>query len=148
MKRLKQNDAKNGFILDGFPRTIAQARVLQEQNVKINYVIELLVTDEMVISRVSGRRVHPQSGRTYHVEFNPPKISGKDDVTEESLIQRDDDKREATLRRLKVYKEQTKPVTNWYKKLAYEDKLKYIEIDAVTLKTIDAINEEILKQLK
>ncbi len=115
-ERLKQADCAKGFLLDGFPRTIPQADALRTQGVELDYVLEIDVSDEEIIRRMSGRRVHPGSGRTYHVVFNPPKVEGKDDVTGEPLIQRDDDKEETVKKRLAVYHSQTKPLIDYYSK--------------------------------
>ena len=113
-ERIAQPDCVNGYLLDGFPRTIAQADGLNEMGVSIDTVIEIVVEDEEIVKRMAGRRVHLQSGRTYHVEFNPPKVEGIDDVTGEALIQRDDDKEETVRKRLNVYHEQTKPLVGYY----------------------------------
>ncbi|RDE25042.1 adenylate kinase [Motiliproteus coralliicola] len=120
-ERIAESDCANGFLFDGFPRTIPQADALKEAGVKIDAVVEIDVADEEIVKRMSGRRVHPGSGRTYHVTFNPPKVEGKDDVTGEDLVQRADDN-EATVRdRLGVYHEQTAPLITYYKGWAKED---------------------------
>ena len=113
-ERVTHADCVQGFLLDGFPRTIAQAQGLQAMNIKIDHVIVINVADEEIVTRIEGRRVHPQSGRSYHVKFNPPKVEGIDDVTGEALIQRDDDKEETVRKRLAVYHDQTKPLVNFY----------------------------------
>ncbi|MGH1538748.1 MAG: adenylate kinase, partial [Gammaproteobacteria bacterium] len=112
--RIAESDCSNGYIFDGFPRTLAQAESLKAQGVDIDYVVEIDVSDDEVIKRMTGRRVHPASGRTYHIVFNPPKVDGKDDETGEDLIQRDDDKEETVKERLKVYHDQTEPLINYY----------------------------------
>jgi adenylate kinase len=116
--RLKEPDCKAGYMFDGFPRTIPQAEAMKEAGVPIDYVIEIDVPDEEIIKRMSGRRVHLASGRTYHVIFNPPKVEGKDDVTGEPLIQRDDDKEETVRKRLEVYHQQTEALVDYYGKWA------------------------------
>lgn len=117
-ERLKQTDCAKGFLFDGFPRTIPQAEALRTQGVDLDFVLEIDVPDEEIIKRMSGRRVHPTSGRTYHVTFNPPKVAGKDDATGEELIQRDDDREETVRKRLDVYHSQTKPLVEFYSKWA------------------------------
>lgn len=113
-ERLKQPDCVKGFLFDGFPRTLPQAEALRTQGIELDYVLEIDVSDEEIIRRMSGRRVHPGSGRTYHVVFNPPKTEGRDDVSGEALIQRDDDKEETVRKRLAVYHSQTKPLIEYY----------------------------------
>ena len=113
-ERIAQSDCANGFLFDGFPRTIPQADAMKAAGVKIDYVLEIDVPFEAIVERMSGRRSHPASGRTYHVKFNPPKVEGKDDVTGEPLIQRDDDKEETVLKRLEVYSAQTRPLVAYY----------------------------------
>ena len=112
--RLTQPDCSKGYLFDGFPRTIPQAQAMKDAGVPIDYVLEIDVPFEAIIDRMSGRRVHPASGRTYHVKFNPPKVEGKDDVTGEDLIQRDDDKEETVRKRLQVYNDQTRPLVEYY----------------------------------
>jgi len=112
--RLKQSDCANGYLFDGFPRTIPQADAMKDAGVAIDYVLEIDVPDEAIIERMSGRRVHTASGRTYHVKFNPPKVAGKDDVTGEDLIQRDDDREDTVKKRLAVYHDQTKQLVGYY----------------------------------
>lgn len=117
-ERLKAKDCAKGYLFDGFPRTIPQAEALKSARVPLDFVLEIDVPDEEIITRMSGRRVHPASGRSYHVKFNPPKIEGKDDVTGESLIQRDDDREETVRKRLEVYRAQTRPLIDYYRKWA------------------------------
>lgn len=116
-ERIAQPDCMRGFLLDGFPRTIPQADGLRAMGVAIDRVIELAVDDEEIVSRMSGRRIHPASGRTYHVLHNPPKTADRDDMTGEPLVQRDDDREETVRKRLKVYHEQTRPLVDYYKKV-------------------------------
>jgi adenylate kinase len=112
--RLQQPDCQGGYLFDGFPRTIPQAEAMKAAGVRLDYVLEIDVPEEDIIERMSGRRVHVASGRTYHVRFNPPKVAGKDDVTGEDLIQRDDDREETVRKRLEVYRAQTRPLIDYY----------------------------------
>lgn len=145
-ERILQDDCKSGFLFDGFPRTIPQAEAMVEAGVPIDVVLEIDVADNEIVKRLGGRRVHPNSGRVYHVDFNPPKVEGKDDETGEDLIQREDDQ-EATIRtRLAVYHEQTKPLVNFYTKLEESGQpVRVIKVDGVA--TVDAIKDQILASL-
>ncbi|MCX7093378.1 MAG: adenylate kinase [Methylobacter sp.] len=142
-ERIAQADCANGFLLDGFPRTIVQAEGLNEMGVSIDTVIEIVVEDEEIVKRMAGRRVHLASGRTYHVEFNPPKVEGIDDVSGEALIQRDDDKEETVRKRLSVYHEQTKPLVGYYS--APERQVKFSSIAGVG--TVDEITQKVFAVL-
>lgn len=117
-ERLREADCANGYLFDGFPRTLPQAEAMKQAGVAIDYVLEIDVPFEEIIVRMSGRRTHPASGRTYHIKFNPPKVEGKDDLTGEPLIQRDDDKEETVKKRLDVYVSQTKPLIDYYQQWA------------------------------
>ena len=139
--RIKEEDCKNGYLFDGFPRTIPQADALENQEIFVNVVLELTLKDELIINRMSGRRVHQPSGRSYHLEFNPPEKDGLDDVTGEPLIQRDDDKPETVKNRLEVYWEQTNPLIVYYRSKSVQTNLKYIEIDGS--KTMEKVSSQI-----
>ncbi|GGE75650.1 MAG TPA: adenylate kinase [Paenalcaligenes hominis] len=147
--RLTQSDCESGYLFDGFPRTIPQADALKDANVALDYVIEIDVPADQIIERISGRRVHPESGRSYHVVFNPPKVEGKDDVTGEDLIQRDDDKEETVRNRLDVYQNQTRPLVDYYSSWAASGDSKapkYIRIEGVG--SVDEIRNRIMAALK
>tara|TARA_A100001011_G_scaffold155839_1_gene164322 strand:+ start:1691 stop:2335 length:645 start_codon:yes stop_codon:yes gene_type:complete len=144
--RIKEGDCGNGFLFDGFPRTIPQAAALIEGDIQIDIVLEIDVNDDEIVKRLSGRRVHVESGRTYHVVYNPPKLAGADDVTGGELIQREDDKEETIRNRLNVYHLQTKPLVDFYTKLSNSDtNVRVIKING--LAKVDAIREEIFKTL-
>ncbi len=144
-ERIKEDDCANGYLFDGFPRTIPQAEALKEAGVAIDAVVEIDVPDEEIIKRMSGRRVHQPSGRTYHIVFNPPRVEGKDDVTGEDLIQRDDDKEETVKERLKIYHDQTEPLIDFYSKEADAGSLKYIKVNGVG--DVDEIRDAIFAGL-
>ncbi|ETD68235.1 adenylate kinase [Pelistega indica] len=147
--RLTQPDCANGYLFDGFPRTIPQADALKEAGVKLDYVVEIDVPSEAIIERMSGRRIHPESGRSYHIKFNPPKVEGKDDITGEPLIQRDDDKEETVRKRLDVYQEQTRPLVDYYSTWANQDPAsapRYVKVSGVG--KVEEITQRISDALK
>ena len=144
-ERITQDDCKNGYLFDGFPRTIPQAESLKEAGVPIDAVVEIDVPDGEIIKRMSGRRVHLASGRTYHVIYNPPKVEGKDDETGEDLIQRDDDQEETVKARLKVYHDQTEPLIAFYTKESDAGGCKYIKINGVG--GVDDIRDQVFQGL-
>ncbi len=147
--RLTQDDCAQGYLFDGFPRTIPQADALKAANVALDYVIEIDVPAEQIIERISGRRVHPESGRSYHVVFNPPKVEGKDDITGEDLIQRDDDKEDTVRNRLDVYQNQTRPLVDYYSSWAASgdsNAPKYIRVEGVG--SVEEIRDRVLAALK
>ena len=148
-ERLKEDDCKNGYLFDGFPRTIPQAEAMKEAGVPLDVVLEIDVPDQDIIDRMAGRRVHLASGRTYHIKYNPPKVAGKDDVTGEDLIQRDDDKEETVRKRLEIYHSQTKPLVTFYTtwKNAGDAKAPKVEkvagvgsVDEITARVLGALN--------
>jgi adenylate kinase len=149
-ERIAQADCANGFLFDGFPRTIPQADAMKAAGVKLDYVLEIDVPFDAIIERMSGRRSHPASGRTYHVKFNPPKVEGQDDVTGEPLIQREDDKEETVTKRLEVHSAQTRPLVDYYSQWAHNDaaaapKYRAISgmgsVDDITTRAFEALAE-------
>ncbi|ODP98619.1 MULTISPECIES: adenylate kinase [Salinivibrio] len=144
-ERISQDDCANGFLLDGFPRTIPQADGLKEIGVAIDYVLEFDVPDDVIVERMSGRRAHLASGRTYHVVYNPPKVEGKDDVTGEELVVRDDDKEETVRARLNVYHNQTAPLIAYYKKEADAGNTQFVTFDGT--QAVEQVSVEIQKVL-
>ena len=148
-ERIKESDCANGFLFDGFPRTLPQAEAMKQAGVEIDFVVEVDVDDSEIVQRMSGRRVHTASGRTYHIKFNPPKVKGKDDVTGEDLVQRADDTEETVKKRLQVYHEQTKPLVNYYsswEKSGSANAPKCIKIPGVG--SVEAIRDKIFAALK
>ena len=147
-ERIQDSDCMQGFLLDGFPRTIPQAEAMKEAAITIDMVIEIDVPDNVILDRLSGRRTHLASGRIYHIHNNPPKIQGKDDVTGEDLVQRDDDKEGTILKRLNVYHSQTKPLVDYYLKWSASENegLRYIKING--LGNVNDIQKSIFEQIK
>ena len=147
-ERLTQPDCAQGYLFDGFPRTIPQAEAMKKLGIDVDYVVEVDVPDEEIVKRMSGRRVHLASGRTYHVVFNPPKVAGKDDATGEDLIQRADDVEETVKKRLEVYHSQTKPLVNFYTQWAKSGAAgapKYVQVAGVG--KVDAIRDQVFAAL-
>ena len=144
--RIKKDDCQEGYLFDGFPRTIPQAEALAQQNIRIDSVIEIKVEDDQIIARLAGRRVHQTSGRIYHITNNPPKRKNLDDLTGEPLIQRDDDKEDTIKQRLEVYRNQTEPLVNFYQKMHKEGVLSYRSLDGD--KMYEKLSAEILIYLE
>jgi len=147
-ERIQEADCAKGFLFDGFPRTIPQAQAMKDAGIKIDYVVEIDVADDEIVKRMSGRRVHLASGRTYHVVFNPPKVEGKDDVTGEDLVQRPDDAEDTVIKRLNVYHEQTKPLVEYYTAWAKSGDAnapKVVHIPGIG--SVDAIRDQVFKAL-
>ncbi|UAA37760.1 adenylate kinase [Paraneptunicella aestuarii] len=144
-ERVAQDDCAKGFLLDGFPRTIPQADAMKENGIDVDHVIEFDIDDEIIVQRMAGRRVHPGSGRVYHVEYNPPKEEGKDDVTGEELVIRPDDEESTVRKRLAVYHEQTKPLVDYYLNEASQNNCQYHKVDAsVAVESVNAKLDELL----
>lgn len=148
-ERIAEPDCEGGFLFDGFPRTIPQAQALKDAGIEIDHVVEISVPDSEIVDRMSGRRSHPGSGRVYHIKYNPPEVEGKDDVSGEPLVQREDDTKETVQKRLAVYHKQTAPLVNFYQKLAEEESgsaPKYHKIDGVG--SVDDIAGQISEALQ
>lgn len=147
-ERLQQSDCQRGYLFDGFPRTIPQADALKDAEIPLDFVVEIAVPEEQIIERMSGRRVHPGSGRTYHTVFNPPRIADVDDATGEPLVQRDDDREETVRQRLQVYRDQTRPLVDYYSQWAASGDPAapaYVQLSGVG--TVDEIRERIAAAL-
>ncbi len=147
-ERVANDDCENGYLLDGFPRTIPQADAMKENNIDVDYVVEIDVDDNEIVQRMAGRRAHLASGRTYHIQYNPPKVDGKDDLTGEDLVQREDDKEETVKQRLEVYHSQTKPLVDYYSSWANSGKNpspRYVKVAGVG--SLDDIKNAIFKAL-
>ena len=145
-ERISADDCSGGFLFDGFPRTIPQAEALIERDINIDAVVEINVPDQDIIDRMAGRRMHPASGRNYHIIFNPPKNEGKDDITGEDLILREDDKPDTVKDRLKVYADQTSPLVVFYSNLSTSSQLNYIKVSGT--ETPNNVTQQILKDLE
>ena len=146
-ERIQEDDCRSGFLFDGFPRTIPQAEAMVDAGVPIDVVLEIDVADEEIVKRLGGRRVHPNSGRVYHVEFNAPKVAGKDDETGENLIQREDDQEDTIRTRLGVYHEQTEPLVKFYENIQRQGQpVKVIKVNGIA--AVDSIKEQILVSLR
>ena len=148
-ERIAEPDCSSGFLFDGFPRTVPQAEALKIDQVTIDHVVEIAVDDVEIIRRMSGRRVHLASGRTYHIEFNPPKVVGRDDQTGDELVQREDDKEETVKKRLEVYHQQTKPLVRYYEdwsKTKEKNAPAYVRVDGS--KSVETVSQDILQALR
>ena len=148
-ERIQKDDCQKGFLFDGFPRTIPQAEAVAEALAQIDHVVEIVVPDELIVERMSGRRVHLASGRTYHIKYNPPKVANKDDATGEPLVQRDDDKEATVKKRLKIYHDQTEPLVSYYAEWAssgHEEAPKLHRIDGVG--SVDEVRDRIFAALE
>ncbi len=148
-ERIKESDCANGFLFDGFPRTIPQAQAMKDAGINIDFVVEIDVADTEIVNRMSGRRVHLPSGRSYHVIFNPPKVHGKDDITGEDLVQRPDDVEDTVVKRLNVYHDQTKPLVDYYtawQKSGSPDSPKLVHVPGVG--DVNAIRDQIFQELE
>ena len=145
-ERVSKEDCKVGFLFDGFPRTIGQADGLKNLNIDIDIIIEISLSDEVIISRMSGRRIHLSSGRSYHIEFNPPKVEGKDDLSGEDLIQREDDKPMTVLARLEVYKNQTDPLIDYYQQVEKKSDLKFVKVNGAN--SPEEVSNEIFSNIE
>jgi adenylate kinase len=144
-ERIAQDDCKGGFLLDGFPRTIPQADAMKEAGVTVDHCIEFDVPDDVIVERMGGRRVHPASGRVYHVVYNPPEVEGKDNETGDDLIVRDDDKEETVRKRLAIYHEQTKPLVNYYSAEAEAGNCEYHKLDGT--RPVEEVSAELAERL-
>lgn len=144
-ERIAKEDCANGFLLDGFPRTIPQADAMKENGVVVDFVIEFDVPDDVIVERMSGRRVHPASGRVYHISYNPPKVAGIDDLTGEELVIREDDKEQTVRKRLGVYHEQTEPLVGYYRNQAEQGLTKYHHLDGT--QPVDSVSAQLLALL-
>ncbi len=146
-ERISQHDCKEGYLFDGFPRTISQANAITASKIDIDYIVEITAKDEEIIKRMSGRRVHLDSGRTYHIEFNPPKIEGKDNETGDELVQREDDQEPTVRKRLDVYRKETAPLIDYYNNQSRNTdfRVKYLKIDG--MKDVKHVANEILSKL-
>jgi len=145
-ERILENDCKNGFLFDGFPRTIPQAQAMVDAGVDIDHVVEIAVADDEIVTRLSGRRVHPGSGRVYHIQYNPPEREGVDDESGEPLVQRDDDTEETVRKRLQIYAEQTKPLIAFYGEMTDENAPQYHRVEGVG--SVESIRDCVFESLE